>query len=95
MENITMQPVFPAMTSAWQLPLSASFGHATSAPATLEVQGFATRPAMGTTVFGTCALVAIDAAERKFAIAGAVATKGRLGSNAAYVPGPLAWSPPI
>ncbi|MCR1785962.1 hypothetical protein KVF89_25740 [Nocardioides carbamazepini] len=96
MENTTMNPVFPVMTSAWQPTLSATLGCATSALATLEVQGIAARPATVPTAFApfagaSCVAVAADAAKRERAITG---TDHR-GSNAAYVPGLLAWSPPI
>lgn len=95
MENMTMNPVFPVMTSAWQPTLSATLGCATAALATLEVQGTVARPATAPTAVtpfagAPFAVVAIDA-KRERAIAG---TDHR-GSNAAYVPGPLAWSPPI
>lgn len=88
MENMTMNPVIPANASAWQLTLSASLGTATSALATLEVQGIATRPA--TTLVAPCAAVATDAAKRERAFTG----KGHRGVFA-IVPGSPAWSPPI
>ena len=58
MKNITIIPATPAMTSAWQPTLSASFGCATGAFATLEV-AFAP------------SLVAMDAVKRERAYAGA------------------------
>ena len=83
MENMT-NPVFPVMTSAWQPTLSATLGCATSALATLEVQGIAARPA-------TLATGLAPFAVKRERIAG---TDHR-GTNAAYVPGIHAWSPPI
>lgn len=86
MENKTMNPVFPAMTSAWQPTLSA-LGCATSALATFEVQGIAARPATVATGFEP---LAATAAKRE-----RIAGTDHRGSNAADVPGIHAWSPPI
>ncbi|GAA4093380.1 hypothetical protein ACFFOS_10180 [Nocardioides kongjuensis] len=88
MENMT-NPVFPVMTSAWQPTLSATLGCATSALATLEVQGIAARPATAATGFAPFA-VAAKAVKRE-----RIAGTDHRGSNAAYVPGVHAWSPPI
>ena len=90
METMTMYPFSTANSSAWQLSLSA-LGCATSALATLQVQGIAMRPATIPTVFAPFALVATDAAPRKRAIT----AKAVRGSDAAHVPGLPAWSPPI
>ncbi|WP_418059727.1 hypothetical protein [Pimelobacter simplex] len=94
MENFVM---IPAMTSAWQRPLSPSafLGCATSALPTFEVQGIAARaiaPNAAFAPFATlAAAVATDAVKRERAHAG----MGRRGTTTAYVPGSLAWSPPI
>ncbi|GEB12791.1 hypothetical protein ACIRN4_08125 [Pimelobacter simplex] len=93
MENITM---FPAMTSAWQLTLSPSAcpSCATSALPTFEVPGIAARaiaPNAAFAPFATlAAAVATGALKRERAHAG----MGQRGTTA-YVPGSLAWSPPI
>ena len=93
MENMT-NPVFPVMTSAWQPTLSATLGCATSALATLEVQGIAVRPATVATAFapfaGAPLALASTAAKRE-----RIAGTDHRGANAAYVPGLPAWSPPI
>jgi len=100
MENITMNPTITAtITSAWQLPLSATAGCAmgvrtTGAPAalaTLEVQGIAVRPAAFATAAAPCAAVTADATKRQRGLAGT----RHSGTNAAYVWGSPAWSPPI
>ncbi|MDQ6524418.1 hypothetical protein RB608_12435 [Nocardioides sp. LHD-245] len=96
MENMTMNPVFPVMTSAWQPTLSATLGCAASALATVQVQGSAVRPATAPTTVAPFAgapfaVVATDVAKRERAIAG---TDHR-GINAARLPGLHAWSPPI
>ncbi|GAA3539608.1 hypothetical protein [Nocardioides daeguensis] len=88
MENMT-NPVFPVITSAWQPRLSA-LGCATSAFATLEVQGIAARPATVATGVEPFAVVAAEAAKRE-----RIAGTDHRGSSAAYVPGVHAWSPPI
>ncbi|WGY00513.1 hypothetical protein QI633_18440 [Nocardioides sp. QY071] len=88
MKNMT-NPVFPVMTSAWQPTLSATLGCATSALATLEVQGIAARPATALFAVAPFAVVATDAVKRE-----RIAGTDHRGANAAYVPGPLAWSPP-
>ncbi len=94
MENFVM---IPAMTSAWQLPLSpsASLGCATSALPTFEVPGIAARAIAPNAAFApfatlAAAAVATDAVKRERAHAG----MGQRGTTA-YVPGSLAWSPPI
>ncbi|MBM0126314.1 hypothetical protein [Pimelobacter simplex] len=89
MENMT-NPVFPVMTSAWQPTLSATLGCATSALATLEVQGIAARPATLPTAFAPSTVVATDVAKRE-----RIAGTDHRGTNAAFVPGVHAWSPPI
>jgi hypothetical protein len=90
MENI----MIPAN---WQLPLSlsATFGRATSALWTLGSQGIAARPTPATGAFAPFAAAVvdtdIDAVKRDRAVAGMDHTC----INAVYVPGSLAWSPPI
>ncbi len=102
MENITMTPATTgtATSGTWQLALSpsASLGCAAFALRTVEVQGIAARPAAPTAAFApfgavAAAAVAIDApaVKRERAIAGT----GQHGTTAVYVPGSLAWSPPI
>ena len=95
MENIVMNPV---MTSDWQLPLSAvaSLNCATSALPALAAQGVAARAIAPNAAFAPfaafgVAFVAANEAKRQRAITG----MGHRGTTSAYVPGLLAWSPPI
>ncbi len=93
MENITMIPMTDV--NVWQLSLSA-LGCATSALASLEVQGTVLRPATANVV----AFAPFAAADATPADGPSVkrerATTG-MGHRgiAAYVPGPPAWSHPI
>lgn len=80
--------------TSWQLPLSVSAtpGCAVSALATLEVQGIAVRPIAAFAAFaGVVADVATDLTAVKRDRAGM--DHARIA--AVYVPGSLAWSPPI
>ena len=96
MENITV--------TSWQLPLasglsaSATRGRAASALATLEVQGIAARPLAPNAALvasAACAEVAFDGTAVTTAKRDRNTGMGHTGITAVYVPGSLAWSPPI
>ena len=94
MENITMIPMTDV--NVWQISLTA-LDCATSALATLEVQGIAVRPAAPTSAAfapfaaGEAALADdVTAVKRERALTG----MGHRGNTTAYVPGSPAWSHP-
>ena len=94
MENITMIPMTDV--NVWQISLSA-VGCATSALATLEVQGISVRPAAPASAAfapfaaGDAALaIDVTAVKRERALTG----MGHRGNTTADVPGSPAWSHP-
>lgn len=93
MKNITMIPMTD--TSAWQLSLLA-LDCATSALATLEVQGIVVRPTAPNAAFVPFAAAGSAVAGEPTAVKRDRANtgKGYRGVIAAHVLGPSAWSPP-
>ena len=85
------------IVTSWQLPLSlsATRGCAASALATLEVQGIAVRPTAPKAAFAACAGVVADVATDLTAVKRDRAGMDHTRIAAVYVPGSLAWSPPI
>lgn len=93
MKNITMIPMTDS--SAWQLSLLA-LDCATSALATLEVQGIVVRPTAPNAAFATFAAAGSAVAIEPTAVKRDRAHTGRgyRGVVAVNAPGPSAWSPP-
>lgn len=89
MKNITIVP----MTSAWQLSLLA-LDCATSALATLEVQGFDVRPTAPNSAFAAFAAAGSVVDGEPTAVKRDRAPMGTRGAIAAHVLGSPAWSPP-
>jgi hypothetical protein len=89
MKNITIVP----MTSAWQLSLLA-LDCATSALATLEVQGFDVRPTATKPAFAGFAASGSVVGGEPTAVKRDRTDVGNRGVIAAHAPGSSAWSPP-